>query len=122
MTSIMRTVQQQGTPLSQLFFSDFNLQTIQNTIRGEFKKQTGIAIDYQKQDDVLTLMRMVYINNSINPYDDILNQAKRMNALVVSKALEQIGTGVSQYIGYLKNISTPRVPEARPINTSYVGA
>lgn len=122
MTAILKTVHQQCTPLSTLFFSDFNLYTIQDTIRGRFRKQTGIAIDYQKQDDVLTLMRMVYINNSVNPYDDILNQARRMNEIVVSKAIEQINTGVSQYIGYMKNISTPRVPESRPISTSLAGA
>jgi Family of unknown function (DUF5761) len=122
MTSILRTVNQQSTPLSQLFFSDFNLQMIQNTIRGRFRKQTGIAIDYQKQDDVLTLMRMVYINNSVNPYTDILDQVRRMNEIVITKAIEQINTGVSQYIGYMKNISLPRVPESRPINTSSVGS
>ena len=121
MTSILRTVQQIGTPLSSLFFSDFNFMTIQNTIRGRFREKTGIAIDYQDQSDVLTLMRMVYIDNSINPYDDIVNQAKRMNEIVVKTALDQITIGVSQYIGYMNDISTPLTPEARPVNTSYYG-
>ena len=121
MTSILRTMRQTETPLSALFFSDFNLRRLQNDIRSTFKTKTGIAIDYQNQRDVLTLMRMIFINNSYNPYGNLPEQVKLMNSLVVDKAMEQIGTGISEYIGYMKDISTPLTPEARPINTSYYG-
>lgn len=121
MTSILRTVNQVGTPLSTLFFSDFNLRQIQNTIRTQFKQKTGIAIDYQNQEDVLALMRMVYINNSWNPYTDIHNQVAAMNRNVVGVAIQQIGTNVSQYIGYLNDINSPLNPEPRPISTSVYG-
>ena len=121
MTSILRTMRQTETPLSSLFFSDFNLRRLQNDIRSTFKTKTGIAIDYQNQRDVLTLMRMIFINNSYNPYGNLPEQVKLMNSLVVDKAVEQIGTGISEYIGYMKDISTPLIPEARPIQTSYYG-
>ena len=121
MTSILRTMRQTETPLSSLFFSDFNLRRLQNDIRSTFKTKTGIAIDYQNQRDVLTLMRMIFINNSYNPYGNLPEQVKLMNSLVVDKAMEQIGTGISEYIGYMKDISTPLTPEARPINASYYG-
>lgn len=83
--------------------------------------KSGIAIDYQKQDDVLTLMRMVFINNSSNPYGDLPAQVKLMNDIVIKTAVGQINTGLSQYIGYIRDISTPTVPEPRPINTSVYG-
>jgi hypothetical protein len=121
MTSILRTMRQTGTPLGDLFFSDFNLRSIQNNIRQSVLSTTGIAIDYQKQDDVLTLMRMVFINNSVDPYGNLPAQIKLMNDLVVKTATAQIGTGLSQYIGYIRDISTPLVPEPRPINTSVYG-
>jgi len=121
MTSILRTMRQTETPLSSLFFSDFNLRRLQNNIRSTFKAKTGIAIDYQNKNDVLTLMRMIFINNSYNPYGNLPEQVKLMNSLVVDKAVEQIGTGISEYIGYMKDISTPLIPEARPIQTSYYG-
>jgi hypothetical protein len=114
-------MRQTNTPLASLFFSNFNYNKIQQTIQSTFKTKTGISIDYQSKDDVLTLMRMVFINNSYNPYASIPEQVKLMNDTVVSTAVGQIGTGVSQYIGYLKDISTPLVPEPRPINTSYYG-
>ena len=121
MTSILRTMRQTGTPLGDLFFSDFNLRSIQNNIRQSVLTATGIAIDYQKQDDVLTLMRMVFINNSVDPYGNLPAQIKIMNDLVVKTAAAQIGTGLSQYIGYIRDISTPMIPEPRPINTSVYG-
>lgn len=121
MTSILRTMRQTSTPLGDLFFSDFNFRVIQNTIRQTVLSTTGIAIDYQKQDDVLTLMRMVFINNSTNPYSDLPAQVKLMNDTVVKTAVGQISTGLSQYIGYIRDISTPLVPEPRPINTSVYG-
>ena len=121
MTSILRTMRQTGTPLGDLFFSDFNLRSIQNNIRQSVLTTTGIAIDYQKQDDVLTLMRMVFINNSSNPYGDLPAQVKLMNDIVIKTAVGQVSTGISQYIGYIRDISTPMIPEPRPINTSVYG-
>jgi hypothetical protein len=121
MTSILRTMRQTGTPLGDLFFSDFNLRSIQNNIRQSVLSTTGIAIDYQKQDDVLTLMRMVFINNSSNPYGNLPAQVKLMNDIVIKTAVGQVSTGISQYIGYIRDISTPMIPEPRPINTSVYG-
>jgi hypothetical protein len=121
MTSILRTMRQTSSPLGDLFFSDFNFQVIQNMIRKTIMDKTGIAIDYQKRDDVLTLMRMVFINNSSDPYGDLPNQIKLMNGIVVNTAASQISTGISQYVGYIRDISTPTVPEPRPISTSLYG-
>jgi len=114
-------MRQTDTPLSSLFFSDFNYNKIQNDIITTFKTKTGIIVDYQSRDDVLTLMRMVFINNSYNPYGNLPEQVKLMNTAVIKMAVSQIGTGISQYIGYLKDISTPLVPEPRPIATGYYG-
>ena len=121
MTSVLRTMRMADSPLSGLFFSEFNFNKIQNDIRSTFKAKTGIAIDYQGRDDVITLMRMVFINNSYDPYGHLPEQVKLMDDIVVKMAVAQIGTGVSQYIGYIRDISTPLVPEARPIQTSYYG-
>ena len=121
MTSVLRTMRQTDTPLSSLYFSEFNYNKIQNTIRKNFKDATGISIDYQDRDDVITLMRMVFINNSYNPYGNLQSQVQLMDDIVVKTAVSQISTGVSQYIGYIKDISTPLIPEARPIQTSYYG-
>jgi hypothetical protein len=122
MTSILRTVQQTETPLGLMFFSELNMNRIQKTIRQQFKDQTGISIDYQNSRDVLTLMRMVYINNSIDPWSQALDQQLQvMNDAVVKTAIGQIGTGVSQYIGYIRDISSPQKVNDLPVSTTTYG-
>jgi hypothetical protein len=121
MTSVLRTMRMVDTPLSSLYFSEFNYNAIQNTIRSTFKSKTGIAIDYQSRSDVVALMRMVFINNSYDPYGNLPSQVQLMNSIVVKTAVSQISTGVSQYIGYIRDISTPLTPEPRPVSTSYYG-
>ena len=122
MTSILRTVQQTDTPLGLMFFSELNMNRIQRMIRQQFKDQTGIAIDYQNRGDVLTLMRMVYINNSRDPWSQALDQQlQTMNNAVVKTALGQIGTGVNQYIHYIRDISSPLQVNDLPVSTSTHG-
>ncbi len=122
MTSILRTVQQTDTPLGLMFFSELNMNRIQKTIRQSFKDKTGISIDYQNQRDVLTLMRMVYINNSIDPWSQSLDQQlQSMNDAVIKTAIGQIGTGVNQYISYIRDISSPQQINDLPVSTTTYG-
>ena len=105
-----------------MFFSEMNMNRIQKTIRQKFKDQTGIAIDYQNRGDILTLMRMVYINNSIDPWSQALDQQmKIMNDAVVKTAISQIGSGVNQYISYIRDISSPQQLNDLPISTTTYG-
>jgi ActR/RegA family two-component response regulator len=115
------SIQQCETPLNTLFFSDFNRNLLQRGIRQTFKDKTGIAIDYQNADDLYGIMRMVFINNSGDHYSRVNEQVKEMNTRVITTALSQIQTGVSQYIAYARDIETISVPLDQPINTSTVG-
>jgi hypothetical protein len=115
------SIQQCPTPLNTLFFSDFNKNLLQRGIRQSFKNKTGIAIDYQNPDDLYSLMRVVFINNSGDHHGRINEQVKAMNGRVISTAISQIQTGVSQYIAYAEDIDTISVPNDRPVNTSTMG-
>lgn len=119
--NMIHTLQQCRTPLNTLFFSEFNINLLQRGIRQEFKNKTNLAIDFQNQNDLLTIMRAVFVNNSSDPYADTNSQVKQMNGVVIKKAIEQITTGVSQYMGYIKDIETPVNPIANPISTNMYG-
>jgi hypothetical protein len=118
---MIHTLKQCRTPLNTLFFSEFNINLLQRGIRQEFKNKTNLAIDFQNQSDLLTIMRAVFVNNSSDPYADTNSQVKQMNGVVIKKAIEQITTGVSQYMGYIKDIDTPVNPIANPISTNMYG-
>ena len=117
----LNSLQQCETPLNKLFFSDFNRNLLQRGIRQSFKNKTGIAIDYQNPDDLYSMMRVVFINNSGDHYSRINEQVKEMNTRVIATAVSQIQTGVSQYIAYANDIDTISTPIDRPLNTSTVG-
>jgi hypothetical protein len=109
------------TPLNTLFFSQFNRNLLQRGIRQAFKNKTGIAIDRQNPDDLYSLMRVVFINNSGDHHSRVNEQVKMMNERVIETALGQIQTGVSQYMSYVQDIETTSVPLDLPKNTSTVG-
>jgi hypothetical protein len=120
-TEIANTIKEEQTPLNNLFFSRFNQLLVQRLLRAEVKDRYNVRIDYQNSDDMLALMRMVFVNNSANPYGDICSQVRFMNAQVVNQALPKVVTGLSQYYGYLRDITAPMNPPSNPVNTSSYG-
>jgi hypothetical protein len=119
--NMIHTLQQCRTPLNTLFFSEYNINLLQRAVRQQFKNKTNLSIDFQNKDDLMTIMRAVFVNNSSNPYGETNSQVKQMNCVVIKKAVEQITTGVSQYMGYMKTIDSPINPMANPISTNMYG-
>jgi len=117
----METLKQVSTPLNQLFFSEYNTNLLQRGIRQVYKQKTNIAIDYQNSGDLFAIMRVVFINNAGDPYDSVCDQVRDMNTKVIKVAIDQINTGVSQYMGYIRDAQSPLTPLAQPINTSTYG-
>ena len=118
---ILTSLKQCPTPLNTLFFSEFNQNLLQHGIRQTFKNKYGIKIDYQDKDDLLALMRVMFSANMSNPYGETCPQVKFINEKVIDHAVSQITTGVSQYYGFIKDINSPIVPNAIPMNTSVYG-
>jgi hypothetical protein len=117
----LNSIKQTQTPLNTLFFSEFNTNLLQKAIRQTFKNNTGMSIDYQNASDLYAIMRVVFINNAGNHSTNVNEQVKFMNALVIKTALGQIRSGVSQYLGYIRDIDTLVVPPEPPANTSTYG-
>jgi len=114
-------MKQTETPLNKLFFSEFNIQIVQKSIRQAFKNKTGVSIDYQNAGDLYAIMRVVFINNAGNHYANVNEQVKFMNSVVIKTTLPQIQSGVAQYMGYIRDIDTLVVPPTPPANTSTHG-
>lgn len=117
----LNSMKQTETPLNKVFFSDFNIQIVQKSIRQAFKNKTGVSIDYQNAGDLYAIMRVVFINNAGNHYANVNEQVKFMNSVVIKTTLPQIQSGVAQYMGYIRDIDTLVVPPTPPANTSTYG-
>ncbi len=109
------------TPLNTLFFSSFNVNLLQRAIRQDFKNKTGISIDYQSEDDLYGIMRVVFINNSGDHNVRVNEQVKMMNEMVIKTGVSQIQSGVSQYMGYVHDMDRGLEPLDRPQSTTTYG-
>lgn len=118
---IIKSLDQQSTPLSNEFFSAENARKIQNAVRRQIRSESGYAIDYQNEDDVAAIMRYIYITNSWDPYQDTVTQINLMNNRTISKMLGQVRTGLAQHLAYLKQINTTKPVNALPVSTSTYG-
>jgi hypothetical protein len=110
-----------ATPLGSAFFSEFNKETIHQQLLDYIKSKTGYDIGRQNDGDVQSLMRVVYTDLAADPYTDVKNQVKAMNAEVVKRAQSTISTGMLQQLVYLRDIAENPVPLEVPASTSTYG-
>ena len=120
-SNLLRSIQQVQTPLNKMFFSVYNVNLLQLAIRKKILDEMGYVIDTQNVDDLLVIMRAVFINNASQPNVNICQQVQYMNSVVLGTASKQIYTGLSKFIGYMDDITKPVVPPAIPKNTSIYG-
>ena len=117
----INSLKQCPTPLNTLFFSEFNTNLLQRGIRQDFKNRTGISIDKQNSNDLYSLMRVVFINNSGDHNTNVQEQVRYMNSIVIKTASSQVQTGVSQLMGYLRDTESNTKPNDLPMSTSNYG-
>lgn len=110
------------TLLNSLFFSDKNIQQIQNSIRFLVHKYTNQTIDEQSKADLLIVMRSIYLEYLNQPpeYSDnldaktkaiVLKQTRdeisRLNNIVVNEIVPRVVSELQQYLDYLRDASAP---------------
>lgn len=110
-----------ATPLGNAFFSEFNRESIHNSIVADIKSQTGYDVSPQNDGDVQSLMRVVYTDLATDPYTNVRSQVAEMNAEVLRRATATISTGMLQQLVYLRDISENPVPLEVPVSTSTYG-
>ena len=87
--------------LSNTFFSKENMQIIQNGIRaGVHNKSNGrFLIGEQDEDTLKMIMRSIYLQHAKNLPNQIAEQVKALNNMVMDYAIPQI---MGEAIGYVK--------------------
>lgn len=108
------------TLLSNTFFSTGNVENIQLMIRYYFHKEKGQVISDQSNNELLTIMRAIFLkysNAAANTNDEILFEVRELNNLVVEYSLKQIYINFDNYNRYINDleklplpIDLPKVP------------
>ena len=108
------------TQLSNTFFSEKNIDIIQNGIRaGVYKKSNNqYLIGPQDCDSLKIIMRSVYLQYSANQPNNIKEQIIQFNQLVLNYCIQQIYSEAQGYMKYISDASTMYVPMTPPIMSS----
>ena len=108
------------TPLSQVFFSQQNIQIIQNGIRaGVFERSNGqYVIGDQDCDSIKIIMRSVFLQYSANQPNNITQQIEELNKIVLNYCIQQVYSEAQGYMKYVDDASTLVVPIAHPVQAS----
>ena len=109
-----------STPLSQAFFSEQNIQIIQNGIReGVYQRSNGqYTIGDQDCDTLKIIMRSVFLQHAANQDRDIPGQVYELNKIVLNYCIQQVYGEAQGYMKYLRDVSTLAVPIAHPVQAS----
>ena len=109
-----------STTLSQVFFSEQNIQIIQNGIRaGVYKKSNGqYVIGPQDCDSLKIVMRSIFLQYSANQPNNITEQITELNKIVLEYCIQQVYSEAQGYMTYVNDVSTLVVPIERPVMTS----
>lgn len=104
------------TVMSQAFFSGKNIRIIQNGIRaGVYEKSQGqYLIDEQDCDVIKTIMRAMYLQNSINAPNNYTEQIAALNKLVIDFSVKQVLGEAEGYMKYKRDISSLYTPMSPP--------
>jgi len=108
------------TPLSQAFFSQENIQIIQNGIRaGVYQRSNGqYIIGPQDCDSLKIIMRSVFLQHSANQPFNIPKQIEELNKIVLNYCIQQVYSEAQGYMKYIDDASTLVVPISHPIQAS----
>lgn len=113
-----------STPLNTAFFSQVNIDLLQQKIYEQVSQMSGgkFNIDKQSDDDLKLIMRSYYLMfGRNNPYT-IASDLEDLNARVIGYAAAKIYSEVDFYMFYRKDIEDFAPPIANPMNVHVYGS
>jgi hypothetical protein len=111
------------TPLNQAFFSDANIQYLQDEIRYRvwLKSDKKHVIDPQRPDDLKTIMRAYYLQYNLNIEKDAAKELEGLNQRVLQFCVDDILGSINMYLYNRSQILNYPEQISRPINPHIVG-
>ena len=103
--------------LSNSYFSKNNIELIQNSIRkGVYDKSNQrILIDKQSEDQLILVMRSMYLQYSKNLDTNIPKQVEELNSHVLNYCIASVYNEAVSYLKYKEDASVMHRPMQHPI-------
>lgn len=117
----LSTIRQDSNQLNAKFFSQENINHLQKELQSRVYSQTKRLIDRQKDDDLFIIMRGVFVISATNPQDQVEQQVKRLNEMVLSHIVPQVVFGIKAHSKFLQDVEKPAEPIDRGMYVSMKG-
>ncbi len=103
------------TPVSKLFFSDVNVEALQQGIRYRVYVESGSrhVIDRQSEVELGIVMRSVYLQDGANVDTDVIKQVRGLNILVIEYCVPTILREINMFKKFRDDISSLPPPMPR---------
>lgn len=113
-----------ATPLNTAYFSPANVQIVQNKLRRDVYDRSGgeFLIDEQSVDELLIVMRAMYLQYGQNRPDNIPEQIATLNQIVADWCVPKILAECSMHQTYLRDIQNLPVPMEHPMLLTRAGS
>jgi len=120
----LNTGNQQRSNLSDAYFSQTNIDHLQDTIiRQIYKKTDGkYSIVKQKEDELVIVMKSIFIQNGRNNDENIQLQINELNKLVLNYCVGNVYTNLLQYVKYVDDITKENTVMDMPQNVDIKGS
>ena len=109
--------------LNKTFFSNENIQIIQNAIRFNIYKISNkqYIINNQNIRELKIIMRSIYLQYAKNLNNKIKDQILKLNNRVINYSIPKILTNIKQYLKYKIDLNKLPIPLLHPKNMSNKG-
>lgn len=97
-----------STPVSKLFFSRTNIDALQLGLKNLVytKSCKKHRIGNQSEDELMTIMRAIFLQNAKNIPYNVVEQVRELNQLVLVYAVPRILNEIEMYQTYLKDATS----------------
>lgn len=122
--SMKKFIPQVGkTCVSDIFFSEENIEALQQGIRyGTWQQSNGtIVVGNQSRDELSIICRSIFLEHSRNLPFTLLEQVRELNGRVLAFCIPRVLSEARSYQRYREDISTQRVPLPNAMWTSRAG-
>lgn len=112
--------QWESNALSNVFFSEQNMNIIQNGIRaGVYEKSNKqYLIGNQDGDNLKIIMRSIFLQHSSNLPNNISQQISELNQMVFNYCIPQVYSEAQAYMKYIDDASNMYMPLSHPVMTN----
>jgi len=112
-----------NSPVSSLFFSQHNIDILQNGIRYSVYNSTSAkyVIGKQSETELQVIMRSMYLQYSKNMFEDVIGQVRELNSKVLDYVVPRVLVELNQFVNYRNDITYLPVPLERSKNMSSAG-